>query len=271
MPNSFSSCRDKKDPWPSQPGRPRVLCCSSGLFCEVAGIQAVVGTLLFDQLVMGAPLDDAALVHNHNAVRVADGRQTVGNDKGSTSTHQSVHAVLHQLLGAGIDGRGGLIQDEHRRVGHSGPGNGNELPLALGQVGSVSGEHGVVSVRQAADKAVCVGQLGRRLTLLVGGLQVAVADVFQHCAGKQVGILKDDAQGAAQVRLFDLIDIDAVIADLAVGNVVETIYEVGNGGLACAGGTDKGDLLPRFGPQADVVENQLVFVCLLYTSDAADE
>ena len=209
---------------------------------------------------MGTPLDDAALVHDHDAVCVADGGQTVGDNKSSTSTHEGVHAILHQLLSAGIDGRGGLIQDEHRRVGHSSPGNGNELPLTLGQVGSVPGEHGVVSVRQAADKAVCVGQLGRRLTLLVGGLQVAVADVFQYRAGKQVGILEDDAQGAAQVRLFDLIDIDTVIADFAVGDVVETVYEVGDGGLACTGGTDKGDLLSRFGPQADVVENQLVFV-----------
>ena len=81
--------------------------------------------------------------------------------------HQGVHAVLHQLLGAGVDGGGGLVQDEHRRVGHGRPGNGQQLPLALGEVGAVAGEHGVVAVGQAADEAVGVGQLGGGDALLV--------------------------------------------------------------------------------------------------------
>ena len=36
--------------------------------------------------------------------------------------------------------------------------------------------------------------------------------------------------------------------------------QVGDGGLARAGGAHEGDLLARLGPQADVVEDQLVFV-----------
>ena len=60
---------------------------------------------------------------------------------------------------------------------------------------------------------------------------------------------KHDAQRAAQVGLFDLVDVDAVVADFTVGNVIEAVDEVGDRGLARAGRADKGDLLPRLGVQ----------------------
>ena len=161
---------------------------------------------------MGSPFDDAALIHNHNAVGVAHRGQPVGNHKGSPAGHQGVHAVLHQLFGPGINGGGGLIQDQGRGIGHRRPGNGQQLPLSLAQVGAVTGEHGIIPVGQAADEAVGVGQLGRSNALLITCLQIAVSDIVHHSAGKQVGILKHNAQGAAKIRLFDLVDIDAVIA-----------------------------------------------------------
>ncbi len=182
----------------------------------------------------------------------------MSNDKGGTSAHEGVHTVLHQLLGAGINGGSCLIQNEHRRIGHRRPGNGQQLALTLGQVGAVAGQHGIIPVGQAADKAVCIGQLCRRDALLVSGIQIAVADVVHHRTGKQMGILEHDAQGTAQVRLFDLIDIDAVVADLAIGNVIKTVDQVGDGGLAGTGSAYEGDLLPRLGPQADVVEYDLI-------------
>ena len=74
-------------------------------------------------------------------------------------------------------------------IGHGGAGDGQQLPLALAEVGPVAGEHGVVALRQAADEAVGVGQLGRGDALLVRGVQTAVADVFHNGAGEEVGIL----------------------------------------------------------------------------------
>ena len=130
---------------------------SRGLFGEVAGVELVVLALLGDQLVVGAALYYAALLHDHDAVRVADGGEAVGDDEGRAAVHQGVHAVLHQLLGAGIDGARGLVEDEHRRVDHGGAGDGYQLALALGEVRAVAGEHRVVAVGQAADEAVGVG------------------------------------------------------------------------------------------------------------------
>ena len=44
---------------------------------------------------------------------------------------RQVHSLLHQGLGAGVDGGGCLIQDQYRRVGHRRPGDGQQLPLSL--------------------------------------------------------------------------------------------------------------------------------------------
>ena len=48
--------------------------------------------------------------------------------------------------------------------------------------------------------------------------------------------------------------------DLAVGNVIEAVDQVGNGGLACAGGAHEGQLLARLGKEADVVEDGLALL-----------
>ena len=113
----------------------------------------------------------------------------MGDDKDGAVTHQSVHAFGDQLLRPGVDGGGGLVQHHDGRIGHGGSGNGEQLSLALGQVGAVSRHHGLIPVGEAADKAVGVGSLGCPDTVLIGGVQLAVADIVHNGAGKEVGVL----------------------------------------------------------------------------------
>ena len=80
---------------------------------------------------MSAALNDAALLHDDDAVGVAHGGEAVSYHEGGTSAHQGVHAVLHQLLGARVYGGGGLVKYQHRRVGHSRTGYSYQLTLAL--------------------------------------------------------------------------------------------------------------------------------------------
>lgn len=49
-----------------------------------------------------------------------------------------------------------------------------------------------------------------------------------------MGVLQHDSERVAQVIFFDLVDIDAVIADLAVLDIVETVDQVGDGRLSGA-------------------------------------
>ncbi len=102
-----------------------------------------------------------------------------------------------------------------------------------------------------------VAQLRRVDARFIGGFQIAVTDVVHHRASEEVGVLQDDAQGPAQVGLANFVDVDAVVADFAVGDVVEAVDEVGDSGLARAGGADEGNLLAGVGVERHVVEHRL--------------
>ena len=147
----------------------------------------------------------------------------------------------------------------HRRIGHGCTRDGQQLPLALGETGAVAGEHGIVPIGQQADKAVGIGQLWPPHTLPRRWQSSLPYRMFSRMVPvKRLSILQHDAQAAAQVGLLDLVDVDAVIANLAVGNIVEPVDQVGDRGLAGTGGAYKGDLLAGFGIEADVVQDDLV-------------
>ena len=103
-----------------------------------------------------------------------------------------------------------------------------------------------------------IGQLRRLDAVLIRSIQLAVADVVHDGAGEQVGLLEHHAQGPPQIGLGDLVDVDVVVADFAVGNVIEAVNQVGNGGFARAGGAHKGDLLAGMGIQGHIVQYRLL-------------
>ncbi len=59
-------------------------------------------------------------------------------------------------------------------------------------------------------------------------------------------IRQNDAEGPTQVGFFDFIDIDAIIADLAVLDVVKAVDQVCDCRLTGPGGADKCDFCPGF-------------------------
>ena len=223
-----------------------------------AGIQLIVLAFLGNQFIVAAAFDDTAVLENHDGIGVLDRGETVGDDEHRPAVHQRVHAPLDNGLGTGIDGGGGLIEDHDRRISHGGPGDAQQLPLALAQVGAVTVEYGVVALGQTADEVVSTGQLGRCDTLFVAGFQIAVADIFHNGAREEVRVLKHHTQRVPQVGFLDLVDVDAIVADFAVVDVVEPVDEVGDGGLTGTGGAHKGNLLTGLGEEGDVVEDDFV-------------
>ena len=109
-----------------------------------------------------------------------------------------------------------------------------------------------------ADEGVGIRQLRSGTDLLVRGVQLAVADVVGNGAGEEMGVLKHDAQGAAQALLADVPHVDPVVGDEAALDLIEAVDEVGNGGLSRTGGAHEGDLLPRLGVERDAVEDGLL-------------
>src|SRR5699024_651659 len=113
---------------------------------------------------------------------------------------------------------------------------------------------------QAPDETVGVGDPGRADDLLPDGVQLAEADVVGNGAGEQVGVLQHDAQRLPQRVLGDVPHVDAVVGDAAGVDVVKAVDEVGDGGLARAGGAHEGDLLAGLGVQADVLQDGAAFL-----------
>ena len=202
---------------------------------------------------MAAPLHDLPLLQHDDGIRIAHSGQAVGDHKHGAALHQPVHALFNQGLGAGVDAAGGFVQNQHRRVRNGRPGDGQQLPLPLRKILAVAGDRGVIPLGQASNERVGVGQLGRSHHLLIGGVQLAEADVVRNGAGEQVGVLQHHCQRPAQVRLLDAAHINAVVGDAPVGHVVEPVNQVGYGGLARAGGAHKGNLLAGFCIKADIL------------------
>ena len=180
------------------------------------------------------------------------------DDEHRAALHELIHAALHERLRAGIDGAGRLVEDHDRRVGYGRARNAQQLALALAQAAAVALEYSVVAVRQHADEVIGVGELCRRDAFVIRRVRIAVANVFHDGAGEEVHVLEHNAETAAQIGLADLIDIDAVIADLAVGNVVEAVDEVRDRRLSGASRADEGHLLAGFGVERDVVQDFLI-------------
>ena len=61
---------------------------------------------------------------------------------------QGVDGLLHGVLGAGVQGAGRLVEDEHGRVAQDGAGDGEALLLAAGEAVAALADEGVVPVGQ---------------------------------------------------------------------------------------------------------------------------
>ena len=106
---------------------PEILLCTY----LISGIELIVFAFLGDELVVGTALDDPALFQDHDTVGIADRGKTMGNNEGGSALHELVHTILYNALCSGIDGAGGLVEDQHRRVGDGSSGNREKLSLAL--------------------------------------------------------------------------------------------------------------------------------------------
>ena len=82
---------------------------------------------------MVSALNDPSLFKNNDTVAVADSGESVGNDEGGSAFHQFIHTILYQTFCSGIDGAGGFIQDQHRRIGNCCPCDGKQLTLTVAE------------------------------------------------------------------------------------------------------------------------------------------
>ena len=91
--------------------------------------------LLLDQPPRRVELLHRARLEHHDAITVQDGVDAVGNgDDGALREQRGAQRGLEEGVGFDVDGGGGFVQDEDVGGGEEGAREGDELPLALGEV-----------------------------------------------------------------------------------------------------------------------------------------
>ena len=203
---------------------------------------------------------NAAVFDDQNARGVADGGEPVGNDQCGAALGQRVEGRLNLGLGDGVQGGGGLVQNEDRRVLQEDSGDGDALLLSAGQQRAPLAHVGVKAVGHGQNVVVDLGLAGGVDDLFLGGAGLAVADVFQNGVGKEEDVLLHHADVFPQGLLRHLPNVQPVDGDGAVSHVVEPGNQLAEGSLAAAGGTDNGDGLAGRHVETDVVEDIQVAV-----------
>ncbi len=116
------------------------------LALELAQVQVVVETFFIQQFLVGALLDDLAVIDHQDVVGIPDGAQAVGDDEAGASGHQAQQGLLDAGLGARVHAAGGFVEDQDCRVGQDGAGDGEQLALSLTEVAGAFREQGIIAV-----------------------------------------------------------------------------------------------------------------------------
>ena len=194
---------------------------------------------------MTALLNDAAGFHHQDHVGGQNGGQAVGDGQGGAAVGEGGEGVLDRPLSSGVHRRGGLVEDENRRVFQQCAGNRHPLLFAAGQAVAAFAHHGVVTVGQGRDEVVDVRRPSRPFDLLVAGIGTGIAQVLADRGMKQKRLLIDHADVFAQRLQRQVAHIDAVDAHLAGAHVVQAWRQIGDGCLARAGRTNQRRERPR--------------------------
>ena len=122
---------------------------------ELGVVEGGVGPAAWRSTRRGCPArrsGPSSITRIRSASRIVDSRWAI--TKTGPVGAQRRHGVLEQQLGAGVDGAGGLVEDQQGRVGEEGPGDRDQLLLAGADVGAFVVDDGVVAVGEAVDEAV---------------------------------------------------------------------------------------------------------------------
>ena len=213
----------------------------------------VVAGLVHEGLV-GAGLGDAAAFEDEDSGGALEHDGAVGNDKGGAAGHCGIEGGGDFVFGAGVDGGGGVVEEEDGGFEEQGARDGDALFLASGQADAGFAEDGVIAVGKGGDEVVGRGEAGGFFNLILGGVGSSESDVRGDGGAEEEAFLEDEADFAAQLGQVEGFEVYAVDEDPPVDGVVEAGDEAEQGGFTAADGADDGDAFAGDGLEADVLE-----------------
>mmetsp|Transcript_65391 Transcript_65391/g.184606 ORF Transcript_65391/g.184606 Transcript_65391/m.184606 type:complete len:408 (-) Transcript_65391:1382-2605(-) len=213
---------------------------------------------------MGALLDNAALVQDHDLVRSHDCGQPVSDEHDTAAAghvdHELVQRLLHLALVLGVQRRGRLVQQQQRGPPQQRPGDGEALPLAAAEAHAALADHRAVALIEVFDELVRVCRPRGRGDLLVGDgvLRQPVHDVVPNGPAEDLCLLGDNAYPLlirAQVELGEGCTIQE---DAATLRVVEAKQEAHQRALAGTTSADHGHGAAGRDGEAEALEDLLL-------------
>src|SRR5438093_951961 len=206
-----------------------------------------------DQLLVPAGLDDAAAVEHDDLVRVADGREPVGDCDRRPAFGEPVERLLHEPLRLGVERARRLVEHEDWRIAQDRARDRDPLLLTAREAVATLADHGVVALGKLGDDVVDPRCVGGQLDLLVGGVRLREAQVLPHRRVEEICLLRDDADEIAQRLEAQIADVDAADAHRAAADVVESRGEVAERRLPRAGLAHEGDRRAGGDDEADEI------------------
>ena len=167
------------------------------------------------QRIVRALGDDAATVHDHDAVGLEHGGEAMRDHQRGAARHQVFQRVLHGALALGVERGGGFVEQQDRGILQQGAGDGDALLLAAGQARAAFAEFAGEALGQGVEEVVGFGGFGGGAQLGVGRVEAAVADVVGGAGGEDRRRLRHQRDRVAQVRRVERAQVDAVDRDRA--------------------------------------------------------
>lgn len=163
------------------------------------------------QLIMGTALNNLSLLKNHDTIGVSYGGQTMCDNKGCSSAHQLIHTILNNALGTGID----ELVASSRESSVPAVCNGctrdrKKLPLTLGQIRTVSGQHCVIALRQTHNESVRIRQFCCCYNLVSSVASSFPKAIFSLTVPVNRCVSCKQCQAIFSGHLFDLSNVDLI-------------------------------------------------------------
>src|ERR1700748_458386 len=155
--------------------------------------------------------------------------------------HHAAQAREDALFGLCVHGGKGVVEDKDAWIANHGAGNGAALFLAAGESDAAFTDDGVIFVGEALDVDVDICDFSGGADLIDAVFSEAEGDVAADGFAEEIGVLRDIADGTAEIFERPFAGGVAVDEELAVRGFPETGDKRSERGFAAAGGADDGE------------------------------
>ena len=211
---------------------------------------------------MGSGLHHGPAVHQNDHVRRLHRGQPVGNEEHGAPAEGLQEVEAHLPFGAGIEGTGGLIEDQHPRVLQHRPGQGQPLPLAAREACPPLAHVGVVALGQAHDEVVGTGNPSCPDQFGSAGIGLDQQQVVANGAVEQHGVLGHHTDLAAQGIQLNFVDIKPIDEHPPRISPVEAWQQLQQGALAATGATNQAHKRSRGHFKVDTIQDRLLIFAI---------